>query len=228
MPFDLVTIEDFPNSPVLTQEAQAVSFPLSEDDQTIIAVLKEKVLTIKGVGLAAPQIGAPRKIFVINIDKEAASIRDDGRPYPLTTFVNPSYTPTADAKICYDWEGCFSVKDTTGKVPRYDKIHFRAQHADGTPFETVADGLLARVLQHETDHLEGTLILDRLTPDCVQGNPKDMAIVRYKELSPEKRQEYRASIEKIIQGSDPDPTYLERLKNALNILNELEKDGRNL
>lgn len=227
MPFDLVTIENHPQSDVLTHVCETVDFPLSENDQAVTQALQEKVIAWKGVGLAAPQIGSPRKICVVVIDDEAAAIRDDKQPFPLTTFINPYYTPTKDAKVCFDWEGCFSVKETTGKVPRFDKIQYRAQRPDGTVIEDIATGLLARVLQHEIDHVEGKLILDRLTPDCVQGNPSEMMIVRYQELSPEQRQQYRETIEKIINQSDPDPTYLARLKSALKILDDLE-NGRNL
>lgn len=228
MGFDLVTIEHHPQREVLTHVSETVTFPLSQSDRALIKVMEQKVIEWQGVGLAAPQIGVPRKIVVVVIDEEVAKLRQDAdtKAFPLTPFINPSYEPTKDAKIVYDWEGCMSVKETVGKVPRYDKIHYRAQRPDGTFVDGIITGFTARVFQHEIDHIEGKLILDRLTPDCMQGHPRDMLPMRYRELDPEARAIYRKYIQEEIDANDPNnQERIEYLKRALKITEAIDNEG---
>lgn len=185
MPLDLVTIEQSPQPEVLQMEAASVALPLSKQDQAFIEALTEKFLSIKGVGLAAPQVGVSKKIIVYGINQDAVFIRKHAQVVPTTVLINPHYSPADQAEIVYDWEGCFSVTSCTGKVPRYNHINYTAYLPDGTFIEEYAFGFTARVLQHEIDHVNGKLITDRLTPDCVQGSFEDMSKLRYAELSVE-------------------------------------------
>lgn len=195
MPFDIVTIEQNPTPQVLTQPAQEVSFPLSQDNQKLITEMKAMVLKLNGVGLAAPQIGIAKQIIVYHISEDAKQLRQDAtETVPVTVLINPHYAPTSDAQFTYDWEGCFSVTKTTGKVPRYNKIQVTAFDSEGNQIKLTACGFTARVLQHEIDHIRGILITHRLTADCVQGDPKDMMALRMKEFTPTQK----AIAEKII------------------------------
>lgn len=189
MPLDLITIEQTLRPEKLTQPAMAVPFPLSAEDEMLIAEMKKKVLLLNGVGLAAPQIGVSKQIIVYVISEDAQKIRQDANEViPVTVLINPHYFPTEEAHIVYDWEACFSVTDTTGKVPRYSKIYYTAQAPDGAVIHSTAQGFTARVLQHEIDHIQGILITHRLTCDCVQGHPNDMMPLRMKELSSQQRE----------------------------------------
>lgn len=187
-PYELVTLEHAKNPSVLTTPAEAVTFPLSAEVQAFIEALKQKLVHIEGVGLAAPQVGVGMRIVAVRISEDAKNLRNDGNEtFPLTVLINPQYIPAQDAAVVYDWEGCFSVAETTGKVPRYSKIIYTAQDETGKITTKEATGFTARVLQHEIDHIQGQLIINRLTPDCVQGHPKDMRAKRLAELSPQQK-----------------------------------------
>ncbi len=189
MPLDIITIEQSDSNQTLTQPASTVSFPLSKENLTLISQMKELLTQKKGVGLAAPQVGYSQKIIIYVISEEAKALRRDAKEIvSMTVLINPSYKPSPDATLVQDWEGCFSVAKTYGKVPRYNKISYKAQLIDGTPIQEEASGFTARVLQHEIDHLEGKLILDRLTSDCLQGSPQDMMPLRLQEFTPEQRE----------------------------------------
>lgn len=185
MPLALVTIEETKDKAMLTTECIDVTFPLSIEMRQIIADMKEKFLELQGVGLAAPQVGKHVKIIVYQITEDARAIRHDGFDVvPLTVLINPKYFPLhPHEKMVQDWEACFSVKTKAGKVPRFQAIRYTAFDEEGNPVEGVAKGFSARVLQHEIDHIHGTLIIDRLTSECIQGHPDDMRKRRYEELS---------------------------------------------
>lgn len=185
MPLDIITIEHSEHFEVLTQPANPVTFPLSLEVQALIDAMKAKLLTLKGVGLAAPQVGVNKQIIVFTISEEAKSLRNDANEViPMTVLINPQYAATVDATLVHDWEACFSVTQIMGKVPRYNKISYTAQTPEGKKIKAYAQGFTARVLQHEIDHVHGFLITNRLDASCVQGHPKDMQAQRYQDLSP--------------------------------------------
>ena len=106
-----------------------------------------------GVGLAAPQGGVELQIFVY----QAA-----GPPeIPLHVVVNPLVTPQA-REMAYDWEGCLSIPDLRGLVPRHPKVRVQGLDREGHPLDYVVMGFEARVVQHEYDHLNGVVFLDRM------------------------------------------------------------------
>lgn len=121
-----------------------------------IADLAEQMLEIiktdKGVGLAGPQIGFMKRIFVVHIPNDEERI-----------FINPSIIGTSE-KTCKYEEGCLSIPGLYCEVVRSEAIKIQAWNVKGKPFTIETDGLLARVIQHEYDHLEGVLFVDRL-PD---------------------------------------------------------------
>ena len=102
-----------------------------------------------GVGLAAPQVGQSLRLFVTGVKGE-----------PMV-FINPEITERSKEEILWE-EGCLSLPRLLGEVRRPKEVTVRATGTDRQPFEVKADGLLARVLQHEYDHLEGILFTDRM------------------------------------------------------------------
>lgn len=187
MALEIVSVENPQYRKVLTTVAQKISFPLSVEDKNLIELMKQKLQDLGGVGLAAPQINSAKQIVVIYIPEEASLLRDNVKIYPMHTLINPSYEPVSSSEIHHDFEACYSVNSKAGKVPRYNTIKVSYYDELGQYHKQIENGFYARVLQHEIDHLNGTLILDRLTSDCVQGTMEEMMALRRAELSPEKR-----------------------------------------
>lgn len=102
-------------------------------------------------------------------------------------MINPTYEPIIKEGTYTDYESCYSVSDKAGKVPRYKSIKISYYDESGRYHQQIEHGFYARVLQHEIDHLQGLLITDRLTSDCVQGTIKEIMALRRSELSEEKR-----------------------------------------
>jgi peptide deformylase len=127
--------------------------------QALIDDMIDTMHEYHGVGLAAPQIHEGLRIFVAAInpeDQEPLSPDTD----PLV-FVNPVITPIA-SELVEDWEGCLSIPDLRGRVPRVRAIQVTALDRTGGPMEMTSHDFPARVIQHETDHLDGVLFLDRM------------------------------------------------------------------
>ena len=185
----IIAIEDAQDKEksVLKLKAAKISFPLSKEDKELIAMMKEIVVDLGGVGLAAPQVNVSKNIATIYIPESSALLRNDVKPYPLHVIINAEYEPIESEGKYSDFEGCYSVKSVMGKVPRYNAIKVTYQNEEGELITKVERGFYARVLQHEIDHLNGLLITDRLTPDCVQGTFEEMLKIRRQELPEEKR-----------------------------------------
>ncbi|HYD46868.1 MAG TPA: peptide deformylase [Terriglobales bacterium] len=148
--------------PVLRQLAEPVPIEgiAAAEVQTFIDDLIETMLEYDGAGLAAPQVHVSRQIVVFEVEgnpryPEAESI-------PLTVLINPKITPRGRA-IVEDWEGCLSLPDLRGLVPRHDQVRVEAYDRHGQKLDYVARGFEARVVQHECDHLLGKVFLDRMT-----------------------------------------------------------------
>jgi peptide deformylase len=152
--------------PVLRARAQAID-PAeirSPRIQTLIDNMFETMKEYQGVGLAAPQVHESVRLFVAGFapdpDEEDEDDGDEHR-VPLMALINPEIThvgrETAD-----DWEGCLSIPDIRGRVPRAREIIVRAHDRAGKRIEIRARGFTARVIQHETDHLDGVLFFDRM------------------------------------------------------------------
>ena len=109
--------------------------------------------------MAAPQIGVPLRVVIFGIDKNPRY--PDAPPIPLTILLNPEFSPVDEATDSA-WEGCLSVPGMRGLVARYTRIRYRGLGADGRELEREVEGFHARVVQHECDHLDGTLYPDRL------------------------------------------------------------------
>jgi len=117
--------------------------------------MAETMYAAPGVGLAATQIGEPWQIFVVDCAAE-------GEPSDLRVFVNPEIL-SLEGSLTFD-EGCLSFPGAREEVDRAQKVRVKAQDRDGKWFELEAEGLLAVAIQHEYDHLQGVLMIDRLGP----------------------------------------------------------------
>ena len=190
--FKIITIEEEQNKKqsVLKQEAKKVEFPVSDENKKIINFMKGWLFKTGGVGLAATQINVSKRIALIYIPESAALLRNGVEVHDMHVIINPQYKAAKTSKMVSDFEGCYSVKTVYGKVPRYDIIELSYQNEEGTQVQKQVSGFYARVLQHEIDHLNGLLITDRLTPDCVQGRPQEMLELRRKELPKHKRKHF--------------------------------------
>ena len=121
--------------------------------QTLIDEMVETMLDAHGVGIAAPQLGEEVQIFVY----QAA-----GPPeIPLHVVINPLITPQV-REVVYDWEGCLSIPDLRGLVPRHPTVRVQGLDRQGRPLDYAASGFEARIVQHEYDHLNGVVFLDRM------------------------------------------------------------------
>jgi peptide deformylase len=127
--------------------------------QQFIDDLIETMYEYDGAGLAAPQVHVSQQIVVMEVSQNP---RYPHAPaIPLTVYVNPEITPLTEM-MDEDWEGCLSVPGLRGRVPRYTKIRLRAYNRQGKRADFVAEGFHARVIQHECDHLQGKVYLDRM------------------------------------------------------------------
>src|SRR5256714_11156061 len=147
--------------PVLRQIAQPVPIEMirSADVQRFIDDMVETMREYNGAGLAANQVHTPIQIAVIEV---AANPRyPDAPDIPLTVLVNPVVTPTTE-EIEDGWEGCLSVPDMRGRVPRFTEVRLECRDRAGEKIDLVAKEFFARVIQHETDHLKGIVYVDRM------------------------------------------------------------------
>lgn len=144
------TILRYPD-PRLRRRAQPVE-RVDDPIRALIDDLADTMYQAPGIGLAATQIDVPRRVIVIDISEK----RDE-----LQAFINPQILAQAGVQTME--EGCLSVPDIYDNVTRAERIRVRALGRDGRPFELEAQGLLAACIQHEIDHLEGTLFIDHLS-----------------------------------------------------------------
>jgi peptide deformylase len=143
--------------PVLRRRAR----PLDKSDlrnallQKFIDDMIETMHEYHGVGLAGPQVHEGLRLFVAMLDEEPGEDSD------TMVFVNPEVVPNS-SEMEEGWEGCLSIPDIRGMVPRHTDITLKALDRNGKPIEMALRGFPARVAQHETDHLDGVLFLDRM------------------------------------------------------------------
>ncbi len=180
----LFIIENEDHHDVLRGVSERVSFPLSSEDKTLVETLKHMVTDMEMCsGLAAPQIGFLRRIIAYRVTKEVLKFRRDVEfLMPLTILINPTYHPHEEDEKSLDWEACYSVQTRMGKVSRYKTITYTGETEEGERIQGVARGFLARLLQHEIDHLDGKLAIDLYDPLSPQGSMEEMRKIRLKEV----------------------------------------------
>ena len=144
---------------VLRLQAQPVTDAQSDEIRQIIGTLQDTLATTQGVGIAAPQISISKRIIIIA-----------SRPTPRypsaplmepTVMINPAFQTLSDSRE-KDWEGCLSIPGIRALVPRYKEILINYADQQGVLVEARLEGFVARIFQHEFDHLEGKVYLDRV------------------------------------------------------------------
>ena len=142
--------------PVLRQKARALdpTEVRTPAFQKLVDDMIETMFEYEGIGLAAPQVHESVRLFV-------AGIEGSGDNLKVLPFINPVIEPTTNERA-EDWEGCLSIPDIRGRVPRAREIKVRALDRNGERIELLAQNFSARVIQHETDHLDGVLFFDRM------------------------------------------------------------------
>jgi len=147
--------------PILRRQAM----PLTPEEirtpevQRLVDDMIETMREHDGAGLAAPQVHEPLQVVVYEV---ASNPRyPEAEDIPLTVLINPVVTPATEEKAV-GWEGCLSIPELRGKVPRYTTVRVEALDREGKPVAFEATGFHAVVIQHETDHLQGILFVDRM------------------------------------------------------------------
>lgn len=163
---EIVTVPD----PVLRRKTHKIT-DFGKDFQTLAADMVETLHEAPGVGLAAPQVGISSRLIVVefNVDEE-----DDESPKKLYILANPEIVEASEEMV-KGIEGCLSIPDLVGEVERHESVVVKAQNKLGKSVKIKASGWLARIFQHEIDHLDGILFTDR-TDKIWQPREEEVAI----------------------------------------------------
>lgn len=149
----LLEIITLPN-PILRRKAHKVT-DFGKDFKTLVEDMIETMRDAPGVGLAAPQVAIPLRLIVIEYSDE----EDENAPKKLYVVANPEIVETSEEKVL-GIEGCLSVPGLIGEVERYETVTVKGLNRLGKPFKLKASGWLARIFQHEIDHVEGIVYTD--------------------------------------------------------------------
>jgi peptide deformylase len=148
--------------PVLRTIAGPVADPGTPEIRRLAADMLETALDAGGTGLAAPQVHVPKRVMVFMVGEGRSTGRPLDQPQDWLTLINPIIEPLTDEKEL-GWEGCLSVPDLRGVVPRWTNIRYRGVTPEGEKIDRTVEGFHARVVQHECDHLDGILYPQRMT-----------------------------------------------------------------
>jgi len=143
----VIEVVRFPNQ-ILRQQCEPVT-NITDEVISLVDNMAETMYAYKGVGLAAPQIGVTQNVIVLDIGQG------------LVRLINPEISASEGTKA--NGDGCLCLPDLSVTVERSERIQIKGIDRKGNPVTIEADGLLARALQHEIDHLHGTLIIDKLS-----------------------------------------------------------------
>jgi peptide deformylase len=124
---------------------------IDDSVRRVVEKMTDVMIAAGGVGLAGPQIGVPLRIFIVSLDSSREAVR---------AYINPDVSPEGELEPSE--EGCLSVPGVSAKVRRYSRCRVTATGLDGKRFSETAEGLHARVLQHEADHIDGITIVSRM------------------------------------------------------------------
>lgn len=181
--------------PVLKRTADAINDPTAPEIRRLIADMVDTLADASGVGLAAPQVHVPKRLVIFHIPESRAreALDDDmeegedeedeeddeengnGDAVPMTVLINPEIEALSDETVI-GVEGCLSLPDMIGRVPRFRHIRYKALTPDGSNIEREVSGFHARVVQHECDHLEGILYPMRMEDLSTLGYVDEMGL----------------------------------------------------
>lgn len=146
--------------PLLLQKAAPVEAFDTPELHTLIQDMQDTMTHMEGAGIAAPQIGVSLRVVIFGVGINPRY--PDAEQVPYTVLINPALNPVSEA-VEDGWEGCLSVPGMRGIVPRYQRLHYTGFDQYGKPIDRLVSGFHARVVQHETDHLDGILYPMRIT-----------------------------------------------------------------
>jgi peptide deformylase len=147
--------------PVLRRKAHTIT-KVDKNLQTLIDDMVETMRDAPGVGLAAPQIGLSERLIVVEYYERAEDEDKEDAPKKVWTVINPEIVKASEEKVM-GVEGCLSIPGLVGEVERHLSIQVRGLNRHGKPMKIKAEGWLARIFQHEIDHVNGVLFTDRAT-----------------------------------------------------------------
>ena len=152
--------------PLLRRPAEEVADPTGRDIAVLVADMFDTMADANGLGLAAPQVHVSKRVVIFRTPKtfeeESEDDGDDTAWSGFTVLINPVVDPVGEARED-GWEGCLSVPGLRGLVPRHCRVRYRGTALDGSFVDREVEGLHARVVQHECDHLDGILYPMRMT-----------------------------------------------------------------
>ena len=148
--------------PVLLQRCEPVADPGAPEIRRLVADMMETMEDAPGVGLAAPQVYVPLRLFVFRVPDGRTQDDPDDMPLGNTVLINPELALLSDERVL-NWEGCLSIPGLRAGVPRAPRVRYRGVDCDGNVQEREASGFHARIVQHEYDHLDGILYTMRMT-----------------------------------------------------------------
>lgn len=166
-------------NPVLREKCRVVKDVKDKKIQTLIDNLLMTVMEVNGVGLSAPQVYQPLRLFIM---ASHPNPRYPNAPYmEPTAIINPKIISTSNEKI-KDWEGCLSIPGIRALIPRYKSISVEYTARNGESVKRSFQDFLARIFQHEYDHLEGIVFLDRIesTKEIITEKEYQKVIVKKK------------------------------------------------
>ncbi len=146
-------------NPILRCQSKPVPMPLSRGHQQLIDDMIATMKRAKGVGIAAPQVGVGLKLFIVAPEP---TVRYPHSPrMPPVAMINPTLVRRSKKTVA-DWEGCLSIPGLRGRVPRHDAIEIEFTARDGRRLRAELTGFVARIFQHEFDHIHGRVYIDRV------------------------------------------------------------------
>jgi peptide deformylase len=151
----IVTLPD----PILRRKAK----PVTKFDKNLKTIIDDMIETMReapGVGLAAPQVGLSERIVVIEYFEKQEDEENEGAPKKVWAVINPEIVHVSEETL-FGVEGCLSIPGLVGEVERHAEVHVKALNRHGKPVKIKAKGWLARIFQHEIDHLNGVLFTER-------------------------------------------------------------------
>ncbi len=148
--------------PVLLRQCAPVADPGAPEIRRLVADMTETMEDAPGVGLAAPQVYQPLRLFVFRLPGSRTTDDPDDAPVSNTVLINPTLELLGEEREL-GWEGCLSIPGLRAAVPRAKRVRYRGVDCDGNVIESEASGFHARVVQHEYDHLDGILYTMRMS-----------------------------------------------------------------
>lgn len=162
--------------PVLLERCAPVDDPGAPEIRRLVADMMDTMEDAPGMGLAAPQVHVPLRLFVFRVPRERMVGGGDEEPVGNSVLINPTVELLGEERVL-GWEGCLSIPGLRAAVPRAARVRYRGVDCDGRPVEREVGGFHARVVQHENDHLDGVLYTMRLKDFSLFGYNEELARV---------------------------------------------------